>query len=181
MDERIAQRFALVYAAGCLAARYGVLPYSRAEISAAVRYCHGHVSREASVAAPQATLASAKTQGGSRRLLRRVAKNVARHRRAMVDLRRRKPTPSELRRAAGFTNTRPDGERELLFTPAKFREVVCGDAAEKDVIDALKREGLIHLHQGGKTTIPRNLPDPLGRTRVVCLKSLVERLATSKE
>jgi hypothetical protein len=39
------------------------------------------------------------------------------------------------------------------------------------------RHDLIRLHRGGKTTIPRDLPPPLGRTRVVCLKGEILRLA----
>ena len=75
VDERVAQRFALVYAAGRLATRYGVLPYSKAEILDAVRYCHAHAYSEAQVAAP-----TDEPRPSQEQLVRAVAKNIKRHR-----------------------------------------------------------------------------------------------------
>ena len=185
--EAVASRFALVYAAGCLAARYKVLPWSRAESLAAVRHCHGHARVGAKAAAPAPAPRAAPAAGeagdggGGGRLELLVAEYVARHRAAFLDLcRYRGGSPLRVRAAPGFIREGPDGEPELLLSPARFREAVCGGHDPKAVVEALRRHDLIRLHRGGKTTIPRNLPPPLGRTRVVCLKGGILRPAAAE-
>jgi hypothetical protein len=182
VDERVGRRFALAYAAGCLAAGYEVLPYTQAEILAAVRYCHRHarVDAEAVTPAPRGTptVDEAGNGGSDERLELLVVEYVARHRAAFLDLRRfRGASLLRMQAAPGFLRERQDGELELLLLPAKFRQAVCGGRDPRAVVEALRRHDLIRLDQGGKTTIPRDLPPPLDRTRVVCLKGEILRLA----
>src|SRR4051794_37770244 len=113
VDRRIAQRFALVYAAGRLAARYGILPYPRAEILAAVRYCHRHAYSEARAAVP-----TDEPRPSQEQLVRAVAGNVKRLHPGLVDP-GRKPSVAEVKAAPGFVHRGKNGT-ELLFTPAKF-------------------------------------------------------------
>jgi hypothetical protein len=179
--EAVASRFALVYAAGRLAAAYKILPWSWREILAAVRYCHEHACVEAEAAAPALRAAPAADEvgnGGGERLELLVAEYVARHRAAFLDLRRfRGASLLRMQAAPGFLRERQDGELELLLLPAKFRQAVCDGRDPRAVVEALRRHDLIRLDQGGKTTIPRDLPPPLHRTRVVCLKGEILRFA----
>jgi putative DNA primase/helicase len=185
VDERVGRRFALAYAAGCLAAGYEVLPYTRAEILAAVRYCHRHARIDAEAVAPAprgAPTVDEAGDGGDERLELLVAEYVARRRAAFLDLRHfRGASPLQMRAAPGFLRERQNGELELLLLPAKFRQAVCGGRDPRAVVEALRRHDLIRLDQGGKTTIPRDLPPPLGRKRVVCIKGEILRLAAGKE
>jgi hypothetical protein len=49
------------------------------------------------------------------------------------------------------------------------------------MLDALKASKLLVLHRGGKSTVPRTLPAPLGRGRVVCIKGEIERIRLSND
>jgi putative DNA primase/helicase len=174
VDRRIAQRFALVYAAGRLAARYGILPYRQAEILAAVRYCHRHAQSEAQVAAPTR---EPRDGPGDDELVRAVAGNVKRLRPGLVDP-RRKPSVAEVKAAPGFVHKGKNGT-ELLFTPAKFSELVCAGLDERAVKAALKAAGLLVVQKGGKSSVVRDLPQPLGRMRVISVRADIERFAVN--
>ncbi|MFL5334022.1 MAG: DUF927 domain-containing protein [Geminicoccaceae bacterium] len=176
VDERIAQRFALFYAAGRLAAHYGVLPYSKAEILAAVRYCHRHAETEA-----DPTLPMGRQRMSDGQLLCVVAERVKRLRPDLVHLRTGAVVPAAVVAAApGFVREGKHGT-ELLFTPAKFLELVCAGLDEQAVIAMLKAMRLIVMHRDGKSRVTRDLPEPLGRMRVVCVKAAIEQFATDED
>jgi hypothetical protein len=174
VDERIAQRFALVCAAGRLAARYGVLPYLETEILAAVRYCHRHAHGEAEAAVP-----ASEPCAGDERLVHAVAGIIVRLLPDLIDL-RQKPPAAQVEAAPGFVHKGENGT-ELLFTSAKFRELVCGGSKEREraVKAALKARHLLVVHKGGKSSITRELPEPLGHARVIAVKAKIKQLATN--
>jgi hypothetical protein len=184
--EAVASRFALVYAAGCLAARYKVLPWSRAEILAAVRHCHGHARVGAEAAAPAP--APGPRPPRARRETEAAASGGAAGGGVRGPAPRRLPRPAPLPRwlaaaGAGRARLHPRGAGRRAgapAAPARFREAVCGGHDQRAVVEALRRHDLIRLHRGGKTTIPRDLPPPLGRTRVVCLKGGILRPAAAE-
>ena len=81
-----------------------------------------------------------------------------------------------MKAAVGFVREGSTGG-ELLFPLAKFRDIVCDGLDDWAVIAALKAKGLLVVHEGGKSTVPRQLPAPLGRKRVICVKAAIERFA----
>ena len=174
--ESVTARFALVYAAGCLAAEYEVLPWSRKEILAAVRHCHRRACADADASAGTATTPMSKPRVSQEQLVRAVAGSIVRLHPGLVDP-RRKPSVAEVKAAPGFVHRGKNGT-ELLFRPAVFREVVCAGLDERAVIAALKAEGLLVTHAGGKSSVVRELPEPLGRTRVMAVKADIERFGS---
>lgn len=177
---RVARRFALVYAAGRLAAKYKLLPHSTAEIRTAVRYCHERACAMDEPSAGRIVAISSPMVDGAglddRRLLRRLARHIDRHSRAFLSL-DYAGSVEEARAAPGFVRTRADGGREFLFVRAKLLSLF-GDR-ERAVVAALRDHGLIHSHEGGKTSVPMALPSPHGRCRVVCVKEGILRLMGS--
>ena len=110
VDKRVAEHFALVYVAGRLVARYDVLPYSQAEILAAVRYCHRHAHGEAETATP-----TSEPRASKGRILRAVAERVVQRRPDFVGTGREAPvSAAQVRAAPGFVHKGKNGT-ELLF------------------------------------------------------------------
>lgn len=161
-EARVATRFALVHAAGCLAARYEVLDWTKEEIRQAVARCHrlmifdpaGHGSRE-----PEDGVA----------LVR------GRLRRRLKDFIEVKPGDralgAEASSAIGFVHSRNGRSKEFLIEHDRFRDEICGSWPPARVLKELERAGFLNLVEGGKRTVHRSLPSPIGRRRFISIKS----------
>ena len=79
--------------------------------------------------------------------------------------------------APGFVHKGKNGA-ELLFLSDMFRELVCAGLDERAAIAALKAAGLLVVQKGGKSSVVRDLPQPLGRMRVIAVKAEIERFAS---
>jgi hypothetical protein len=173
--ETVASRFALAYAALRLAARYKLLPWSWREMYAAVHDCHEHTCTEGDSLTPAEAAKAAADKAASQRALAAAAKErVARHRKDLVKV-GSKVSTSMVEKAPGFVHDGKNG-LELQYTWAKFQEFVCDGDDPQAMLDALKACGLLVMHRDGKSTIPRDLPAPFGRKRVVCIRGEIEHL-----
>ena len=162
---RIARRFALIYAAGCLAAEFGILPWTWKEMLWAVKACYDRV-----ILPPDAL-----TEHTPERSIAVVRDYIERNGHGFIDtgLRRRSLTKEDLQSAGGAVHRGQDGRREFLFTNAQFRGDVCAGLPAEEVYGDLKAAVLVHCQAGGKWGVTRDLPEPLGRIRVISVKEAI--------
>jgi putative DNA primase/helicase len=155
--QRIGDRFALVYAAGALAARYGVLPFDRAEILKAVRYCHGRAILDELYTRVE------QNRSGIDVVREWLRTNIGR----FHDV-REQGHREDFEGAPGFINRRRR-KPEILILEEVFNEIVCKGRDPEQVFNELHKAGLAGRHVSGPYTIHRILPKCFGRARVVCI------------
>lgn len=137
-QARVANYFGLVYAAGLMARRTGILRLSRRRlIGAVVDVYRSHLSVRAEYAPPAMIKALA----------------LAISKAELVDL-RAKPSPSSgsVAQASGFKTDRREA-LEFSFTPAQFAAIVPLPYSVKRICDGLKKRGLL-LHDAGGSSGP---------------------------
>ncbi len=162
---RIARRFALVYAAGCLAEKFGILPWTWKEMLKAVMDCYDRV-----ILPPDAL-----TTHTPKRSIATVRDYIERNGHRFIDTgsRRRPVTKEDLQSAGGVVHQRHDGTREFLFTNAQFRGEICDGLPAEQVYGDLKAAVLVHCQEGGKWSVTRDLPEPLGRVRMISVEEAI--------
>jgi putative DNA primase/helicase len=161
--SRMAKYFALVYAAGRLANHYDVLPWKRRDMFQAVTKCHQRLIVPPEFSNPHTPQRSITTVRDYIRRLKGTFINLDTHSGPL--------TKRDLADAAGIVHKRRGGEPEYLFAPLRFDSHVCGELASEAVFQHLKNADLLYQHTGGKRTVPRDFPNPLGRDRVIAVKS----------
>ena len=167
IESRVARRFALPYAGAMLARRYGVLDWSERDILAAALRCHASVVLPADVQRPQTAEESVEA----------VAGYIWGRREGFIDLGARsgRLTRDEFAAAAGLIHPRERNGVEFCFPTAVFRDQVCGGLSAPLAIAHLREAGLLHQQGGGKATVTRDFPKPLGRARVISVKEAIVR------
>lgn len=137
--ERIHQKFATIFAAGCLAIRYDILPWKRDELGRALVECEqahvDHVAQFVSAVEPMATRPVRVIVDP----LARLRAHVRDRRSKLVDLREGLLDPAGGRNhqaCEGYINRGSDGRDEYLFSEPKFVEISGGGSASR----ALKRQ-----------------------------------------
>jgi hypothetical protein len=165
VQARVARRFALVYAAGALACKYGILPWKRAVVLSAVKACHGRVIWPEVPVEPE-------TPGQS---IARVRDYIRRLRGDFVDPRKvpSKLTRSKIEGAPGLLLKGKDQRSEFAFSHSIFRNQVCSGADWERVWDHLSAAGLLNRHKGGKRSVTRAFPKPAERLRVISVKPTI--------
>jgi putative DNA primase/helicase len=168
-QERIAARFALVYAAGSLASRFGILPWKWEPRLLAVKTCHQRIifpieARAATT--PADTIPAVRTY---------ITENLDR----FIGLTSRSIsfTKQDLDAAYGISHLGKKGKPEYLLANRRFRNAVCGGRPAERVIEDLRAAELINVQQGGKWTVTRDFPNPLGHSRAISIKrEILERV-----
>jgi hypothetical protein len=162
---RIARNYALVYAVGCLANKFGVLPWNKRDTFTAVKNCHKRLIPPQEFAAPQTP----------QRSIGAVGLYIERNRDRFIDLRKGciSMTKEELQEAHGIIYPTRAGEIEYLFATDRFNNTVCGGLSPKVVVGHLVSAGLVRQQAGGKTTVTRDFPKPLDRDRVVSIHAKI--------
>lgn len=140
-SARIARRFALIYAAGRLACRYGILPWSRSDMERAVLWVHKRSQRRVNLPSPLAEVARA------------ISENFG----SLVDADREEGTPL----APGYRRKRK-GTTEVLLTTGQFGTLLGGEANVPAAVEALREQGYLKVFDDGKNGITWAPP---GRTR----------------
>ncbi|CAA9524982.1 MAG: hypothetical protein AVDCRST_MAG62-1377 [uncultured Sphingomonas sp.] len=105
-----------------------------------------------------------------------VAEYIRRERGSFIDLRAQsgRLTRDEFATAAGLVY--PRGRRvEFCFPAEVFRDGVCAGLSAKLVVHHLRDADLLHQQMGGKTTVTRDFPEPLGRARVISVREEILR------
>lgn len=159
--DRIAKRFALVYAAGALAIEYGVLPFTRNELLKAVRYCHAQA-----VVGALATFAKPVVSG-----VELVRSFLTQRELEFRDLKAAlRADPISTAFAPGFVAYK-GSESEYLIEYEFFRDVVCAGHDCNKVLNELRARGYLNLNKGGKRTVSRTMPTALDpkRQRVISI------------
>ena len=160
--ERISKRFALVYAAGALAIRYDILPFSRSGLFKAIRYCHSQMEVEALATFTRTAIDAVDL----------VKKNFKEHEADFLDLK-----TEVLQKNQGDTDARigyisyNGGEREYLVELSVFKSFICQGYDWRKVLKDLRARGHINLNKGGKSTVFRTIPTAEGskRQRVISI------------
>jgi hypothetical protein len=167
IEARVARRFGLPYAGAMRARRYGVLGWSEKDILEAALRCHARVILPAHVLRPQ----TAEESIGA------VAGYILAERANFIDLRAHTGglTSEEFAAAAGLVYPRGRHGVEFCFPAGVFRDRVCGGLSARLVAQHLREAGLMHQQAGGKTTVTRDFPEPLGRARVVSVREEILR------
>lgn len=167
IEARVMRRFGLPYAGAIIARRYGVLDWSERDILQAALRCHARVILPTDVLRPQ----SAEESIGA------VVEYIRRERGIFIDLRAQSGhlTRDEFATAAGLVYPRGRQGVEFCFPADVFRDGVCAGLSAKLVVEHLREAGLIHQQAGGKTTVTRDLPEPLGRARVISVNAEILR------
>ena len=138
---RLHEKFATIFAAGALAIKLGILPWSYREVANALLTCErAHVELVAH-ASPSRTPSAHPLN--ARALLN---EHVRKHGGEFVDLRRRLLSITQNhdhRTCVGYINRGPDGSDELLFSNAKLLEICGSRGALRQLKRQLKAEGAL--------------------------------------
>ena len=142
--DRVHEKMATVYAAGCLAIQFGILPWTRQRVCEALLSCtRGHV---ALVARDQA--GAARWQAAPLDSLRQyVRENCS----AFVDLRRggiENTAGHDHGACPGYVHQHEDHGPEYLFSDRRFEQVVGGAAAARRLKTDLARRGMLATAAG---------------------------------
>ena len=142
--DRAHEKFATLYATGCLAIEFGILPWQRERLLETPLSCtRSHVALVASEHADAALRQAAPLD-----LLRRY---VLQNRGEFVDLRRRGidiTLGHDHRACPGYVDEHKDRGLEFLFSDWRFEQIVGGAAAARPLEAELARAGLIATEAG---------------------------------
>ena len=153
--DRVADVFCLIYAAGQLARKFGILPFSADELRYAVRDVYeGHrrfVTKDAVESDP---IAHVRTE-------------IERLRGSFVDLDGQSDIdPEALIEAPGLVRDTKRG-REFIFLPKVFRRTFAGPFSIDALLAALKRGGFLICDAGpAKSSRKNQIKRHIGRQRV---------------
>ncbi len=163
---RAAKHYGLVNAFGALAVRYGILPWSEAEaLDAAVR-CWERTRLPDPAAPPQSP----------ERSIAAVRGYIEAHLGGFLRVKERSSlTKEQLAAAPGAVYPRRGGGHEFVFDLARFEHGACAGLSVRLALLHLADAGLLNIQEGGKTTVTRDFPEPLGRARVVSVKHEILR------
>jgi putative DNA primase/helicase len=155
-EARLGQYFCLVYAAGCLAAKYEVLPWSRSVIAEAVRRAYDAQLHSRSVEKPDP--------------VGRVRRYIEKHRGDFIDVRRHRPKIGDEDFAAGpgFLTETGHGDLCFAFASPHFRTAFKVGGSAEPTLYALKAAGLLR-HDKGKLTTKQPIRANKARDRVYCV------------
>ena len=163
---RAAKHFGLVYAFGALAIRYGILPWTEAEALDAAVYCWERTRLPDPASPPQSP----------GRSIAAVRGYIEEHLGEFLRVKERGSlTKEQLAAAPGAEYPRRGGGREFVFDLARFEHGACAGLSARLALRHLADAGLLNVQEGGKTTVTRDFPEPLGRTRVVSVKEEILR------
>jgi hypothetical protein len=84
-------------------------------------------------------------------------------------------TKDELAAAPGAVYPRRGGGREFVFDYGRFEHGPCAGLLVGLALLHLGDARLLNVQEGGKTTVTRDFPEPLGRARVVSVKEEILR------
>jgi hypothetical protein len=147
IEDRIAKRFGAIYAAGSLARKYKVLPWSREEMKQACLWCYrGAIKRHAATKAAEETEVKNHIRDCWKQLRPRLARFGY-----------RAPGPNDPK-APGWLRTRRSGIDEFILTPATFQQNLCGTLRQSKVIEILARKGILVRNKNKKSTVQRTIP-----------------------
>lgn len=167
LHDRVVSRFALVYAAGRLAAKYGILPSTREELFTSVRHCQRQAMIE-----PLVQFAGPQKSGVD--IVKSYLESIEGS--LLVISKEKDYDCRDVRRRLGFINY-VNGEREFLFDLETFKREICGGRSWKDIRRELHNAGFLNVQQGGKNTVTRLLPKPLGKKRVISISGRITAIS----
>lgn len=149
--ERPADRFASVYAAGCLASKYGILPWKRKDIRKAVLACHLDALR----AVQPFLTAAVGPSSPSPSPLSKLVSYIQANRTQFVDLEATPLTLGEEKfgSAKGY-RARFKGKKLFYFAVDQLKEIVGGAVEYRSICDVLTAKKLIH-RKGKSATVQR--------------------------
>jgi putative DNA primase/helicase len=142
--DRIHGKFATIYAAGCLAIEFDILPWERAQLCAALLSTerdHVRYVEQMRANAAQAQLAP----------MDRLRDYVRLHRKEFVDLRKHlipKPSNHDHEGCSGYINQHADQGLEYLFADRKLEEIVGGPVFARRCKAELAANGMIATAAG---------------------------------
>jgi putative DNA primase/helicase len=143
IEARIASRFGVIYAAGSLARKYKVLPWSRDAMIGACLWCyHRAIKRHAT--------ARAAVEAEVKNRIRDCWKQL-RPRLATLDDGLDHP------QAPGWLKTQRSG-KEIILTAATFQQDLCGSLAQSKVIGILVDRKILVRNKEKKSTVQRTIP-----------------------
>lgn len=148
--ERPADRLASVYAAGCLAAKYGILPWKRKDIRKAILACHLDALR-----AVQPYVASSGSNAPSSSPLSKLVSYIQANRTQFVDLEATPLTLGEEKfgSAKGY-RAKHKGKKCFYFTPDQLKEIVGAPGEYRAVCDHLVAKKLM-ARKANSATVQR--------------------------
>jgi len=150
--------FCVTYAAGRLASRWGILPWPKQTITAAVRSCYSahakHVAGQAAAADPVTA----------------VRAYIVEHHRTFYDAGEKlvRLSNDEFNAAPGFITRGKDGAVEFCFSTAMFSQQFGRNGKIKPVLMALQERNLL-IHDADKNTAKRRVRANVDRDRVYCI------------
>ena len=137
---RLHEKFATIFAAGALAIKLGVVPWSNNELDDALLACErAHVDSVAG------TEPSSQPQSESDPMELLTA-HVRAHRREFVDLRKglvARPVNHKHSSCVGYVNEAPDGSSEFLFSNDRLREICGSEKALLQLKQDLRAHGML--------------------------------------
>ncbi|WP_428492537.1 DUF927 domain-containing protein [Rhodopila sp.] len=161
---RVARLFAFVYASGRLANKFGVLPWPWKDMLGAVSTVHQRILLPANAIALRTPKSS----------IDAVAGYITTNRDRFVDLTKRTSmTAAELQSAYGILYPTGSGSKEFLFANERFRNAVCAGLPADEVLSHLAAANFLRVQKGGKRTVTRDFPKPLGKARVISIKAAI--------
>ncbi len=174
--ERIHQKFATIYAAGCLAIRFGIFPWTAKEMGLALLKCErDHVT----LVAAQVVGSVAGSQSAFEKLLTYIRDN--RHQFRKPARATTKVSIADDHEPLGYT-AKHKKRREFWLTEERFESVVGGKMAADDLKKLLDVKELIATAKAGKQGIRYVVRRPLGgkkRQSMVVIRQAILDVGTA--
>ncbi len=183
---RVHGRFATIYAAGCVTIRFGILPFTEAELLAAVLKCErAHVAfidQELGIAAapaksPSAVTAPAATIAAAQQPFDLLKKFI--NAGGFVDLREDDPILPLAEEPIGYVGEH-DRRKEYWLTNRQFEAVAGGKREGQQLKAQLVKVGLLATEQRGAglgLVVKRPIPGVNNRARVVAIRHAPQKQA----
>ena len=161
LDDSTADLFSLIYAAGCLAQKWGILPWTRKKMLRAVR---------------DAFVSHSKHNATDRAKFDHVAavhKYIWDHHRTFVDCREQLPrlTDEQVEAAPGFMIRNRAGDVEFCIRTTRFQSEF--DPRASQILQNLKARGFLR-HDANKLVTKRQIRSGGQRERVYCIAGNIE-------
>ena len=156
--HRALSRFSILYAAGCLACDFGVLPFSHNDVLISILKSWENWSKNIC----KDSIEEEKILSHIRLYLQTYGIN------RFPDIEDARKINPNLQLCNGFRKKSESNEYEWLVLNEVFRREFCGGFPLKQVVNLLKKKGILKISSDGKSTIPFRCPG-VGRVRCYLL------------
>jgi hypothetical protein len=166
---RLHEKFATIFAAGALAIKFGIVPWSTNELGDALLACEqAHIDLVSGI--EPSSQPQPESESDPMELL---TAHVRLHRREFVDLKKgpiKRDADHDHSACVGYVNRAPDGSNEVLFSNSKLLDICGSLAALLRLKQRLRADGML-LGDEHRPSVRRTIWKNGGREQVIAIRA----------